>query len=377
MTSPTQQLKLDETATQRRHLSHIRELDGVRGIAALVVFFHHLCYTSIDPTGWGRSVRALGAISHYGESGVDVFFVLSGFLITSLLIEAQQSRSYYQDFYWKRALRILPLYSLCLVCVLFFIPGTKNYVILSALFLSNFAWLLHNTTPGPFWTLAIEEQFYLIWPTFVRRLSVEQIWRWALSIGIASIGLRFVAAIFGHFNYRLTFFRFDGLACGAFLACWYVKRDLARPNSATERNIIGFSFLAGIVLITISELAFNPTLHGWAFSAAFHQAGVTFLGGSAIAYLISHTGEKKVAWLRSRPLTFFGLISYAMYMLHMYVMNFYDAHVSVLKPGDNAAYALRILVVLAVSIALCLLSRYLIELPAVSLRKYVLAKPRS
>src|ERR1700749_3268035 len=218
MTSSVQQVAEQRTTTPSRHLGHIRELDGIRGLAALLVFFHHLCFTSIETPGWGAPVRALHAIFSVGNSGVDIFFVLSGFLISAILIESRESSSYYQDFYWKRALRILPLYILVLVGVFCFMPDSTRYVILSAFFISNFSQLFHVTTEGPLWTLAIEEQFYLLWPTVVRRRSIEQLRHWAMGIGIAAVVLRLVAAAFGHFNYHYTFFRCDALAAGAFLA---------------------------------------------------------------------------------------------------------------------------------------------------------------
>jgi peptidoglycan/LPS O-acetylase OafA/YrhL len=158
-----------------RRLVHIRELDGLRGIAAIMVFFHHVCFTSINPDVWGPGVRFIYSLSSQGFAGVDVFFVLSGFLITSLLVEDRSDPAYYQNFYWKRALRILPLYAICLLAVYTFSPNTGGYVLLSALFISNFAHLFNIASDGPFWTLAIEEQFYLLWPTVVRRRSIAQL----------------------------------------------------------------------------------------------------------------------------------------------------------------------------------------------------------
>jgi peptidoglycan/LPS O-acetylase OafA/YrhL len=375
MTLSVQGLVSEKPSASVRHLRHIRELDGVRGLAALMVFFHHVCFTSISPAGWARPERFLWGISSLGDSGVDLFFVLSGFLITSLLIDAREGSAYYRNFYWKRVLRILPLYVLCLLGVLLFVAGSKSYVILSALFVSNFAWLFHVESAGPFWSLAIEEQFYLIWPTVVRRRSVAQLQRWALVIGCAAIFLRFVAAAFGHFNYRLTFFRCDGLAFGALLGCWFARREL-QANSIREKQAITLAFLLGLVLTPFSLIA-TDHLRVIAFTAAFHQTGVTLLCGSIIAYLVSHTGQKSLSWLRAPLPTFFGLISYAMYMTHMYVLMLYDHLRGKLHTGDNAGYFLRFVTVLSATIVLCLLTRYLIELPAMSLRKYVLSKPRS
>lgn len=340
-----------------------------------MVFFHHVCYTSIDPAGWNTPVRFLRTVSISGGYGVDLFFVLSGFLITSLLIDARHDRSYYHDFYWKRVLRILPLYILCLLGVLLFIPGSRGYVLLSALFVSNFAWLFHIQSTGPFWTLAIEEQFYLLWPTVVRRRSVAQLRRWALSIGLTAVLLRFIAATFGHHNYDFTFFHCDGLAFGAFLACWFSTRGAAAAISARDRRAIAAGLFLGIALIVLSLGAAETQTRSAAFASAFRLTGVTLVCGCIVAFLISHTGQRGLSFLRSRLLTFFGLISYAMYMTHIYVMDAYDHFRGALIASDYSSYVLRFLVILGITIVLCLLSRHLVELPAMSLRKYVLAKP--
>jgi peptidoglycan/LPS O-acetylase OafA/YrhL len=374
MTRSAPQEIQQKSAQHHRPFPHIRELDGIRGIAAIMVFFHHVCFTSINPTGWSAGIRLLHHLSASGNTGVDLFFVLSGFLITSLLLQARNTGSYYHDFYWKRALRILPLYALCLLGVFLFVPGSGRYILLSALFVSNFAWLFRITTSGPFWTLAIEEQFYLLWPSVVRRRSVEQIRRWAIGIGAAAILLRLIDASFGHYFFYFTFFRCDGLAAGAFLACWFSQRDSSHQNLRRENRTIALAVLAGTTLLAISMLP-AENLRMTAFLVAFRLTGVTLLYTGIIAFLISHSGQRSLAFLRSPLLTFFGLISYAMYLSHMYVLMFYDHLRGPMQPGDNTNYITRFVTVLLGTIAFALLSRYLIELPAMSLRKYVLNRP--
>jgi peptidoglycan/LPS O-acetylase OafA/YrhL len=337
-----------------------------------MVFFHHVCFTSIDPVGWPSPVLLLRNLSAAGSDGVDLFFVLSGFLITSLLMGARRERSYYRDFYWKRALRILPLYVVCLLGVLFFLPGSGAYVLLSALFISNFAHLFHVASDGPFWTLAIEEQFYLVWPTVVRRRSTAQLRRWAIAIGASAFLLRLVAACFGHYDYYFTFLHCDGLALGAFLACWYLQRDAVSATLRRENRLIAICMILGAGLVAIPA-PLHP--RAFAFFAAFHQTGITIVCGSVVAFLIANSGKRSLAFLRSPLLTFFGLISYAMYMVHLYVMRAYDHFHGALMPGDLSAYTVRFFVVLGITIAACLFSRYLIELPAISLRRFVLSKP--
>ncbi|HEY0306934.1 MAG TPA: acyltransferase [Acidobacteriaceae bacterium] len=356
-----------------RRLHHIRELDGIRGIAALAVFFHHLCFASMARPQESGIRLALYHVSHFGQYGVDLFFVLSGFLITSLLIEDRTRPAYYVNFYWKRALRILPIYVLCLTAVLSFIPHSAGYVVLSLLFLANFARLFHIGVAGPFWTLAIEEQFYLIWPTVVRRRSVDELSRWAIGIFAGAILLRTIAACFGHHDYIFTFFHCDGLAAGALLACVFEKRE--RTGVLGNMRWLGGAFIVGLALFLVSQF-FTP--QGGApesFSADALQTGVTLLVAAMAGFVILQRGKPAMAIFRSRILTFFGLISYAMYMVHAYLMGVYDAYSPFDVSASLAAYWLRLTVVMAATILLCLVVRYAVELPAHSLRKYVLKRP--
>jgi peptidoglycan/LPS O-acetylase OafA/YrhL len=355
-----------------RRLTHIRELDGVRGIAAIMVFFHHVCFTSIRSTGWPTPVLLLRTVSMAGSDGVDLFFVLSGFLITSLLVDARDRPAYFHDFYWKRALRILPLYLVCLLGVFLFVRGSSGYVLLCIFFISNFAQVFHVVSNGPFWTLAIEEQFYLLWPAVVRRRSVAQLRRLALAIGTAAILLRLAAAAFGHYNYYLTFLRCDGLAAGAFLGCWFLQRDPGAGQRVRENWTIALGLLLGITLIALPTPGQGRLI---AFSAALDQTGTTLICASVVAFVIGHSGEPGLTFLRSPALTFFGLISYAMYMVHDYVMRVYDHVRGPLVGGDLSAYTMRFFAILSITVAVCLLTRYLIELPAISLRRMVMTEP--
>ena len=140
-------------------LRHIPELDGLRGIAAIMVFFHHACFTSIHGGGWPLPIEVLGKISLYGANGVELFFVLSGFLITSILLTDRAKASYYEPFYWKRILRIVPVYVVMLFYIALFVPHTALQLLCAVLFVANFTWFFHVPALMPFWTLAIEEQF--------------------------------------------------------------------------------------------------------------------------------------------------------------------------------------------------------------------------
>ncbi|MCU1319096.1 MAG: putative acyltransferase, partial [Edaphobacter sp.] len=181
-------------------------------------------------------------------------------------------------------------------------------------------------------------------------------------------------AIVGHHNYYITFLRCDGLAVGALIACRFERRQRERLRLSMDDPLFVTALVIGALLCTV-PLALPSTAIGIAFAEAFRQTGITLICGGIIGLLIAHTESKGLAPLRSRFLTFFGLISYALYMIHLYVMRAYDHIRGPLPIGDTRAYAIRILVVFAITIVASLLSRYLVELPALSLRKHVLKKP--
>jgi peptidoglycan/LPS O-acetylase OafA/YrhL len=364
-----------EPMARARGFAYLRELDGVRGLAAAMVFLHHVCFTTVPEGHWSPPILWLRSMAAWGSYGVDLFFALSGFLITSLLLEARERPNYYRDFYWKRVLRILPLYLVCLLGVLLLVPGSRDFVLLSLLFLSNFAHVFHIQGGGPFWTLAIEEQFYLLWPTVVRGRTIDALRRWALAIGLGTVVLRLIAAAFGHRDYYFTFFHCDGLAWGAFVACWFAQRE----QHAASRWPIALALAAGMLLCAVPQpmMSAQPlaSLRAMAFAACARQTGVSLLAAALIALLVTRAGASAFGVLRRGVLPFFGLISYAMYMLHPYVLGFYDRQRGLVVAGDTLAFAERFAAVSAGTLALCLLSRHVLELPAMSLRRFVLRRP--
>ena len=366
---------IDERPLATVDLAHIRELDGVRGIAVLFVFIHHVCHLNV-PNAWSPLVQAIFRVSVYGSAGVDLFFVLSGFLITSILIKAQKRPRYYQDFYWKRTLRIVPLYLFCLAGVLLFFPHSGAYVLMSLLFIANLAPHFHiSGMGGPFWTLAIEEQFYLLWPTVIRRLSIRRIKQVALTIVVSIMLFRVGWAFTGHHDYAFLFVRADGLALGAYIACrhriWHAQKGWAKPDAIA---CVCAVVLALTLFYAVSILAPSPV--AVALGASLQQAAVTLLFGVVIALAVAKSGAPYLGFLRSRSLSFFGLISYALYLLHLWVMYTYDRFFPV-ATGDTLGYFIRFFIILCGAIAFSLATRYVIELPALNLRKYVIPSSRA
>ena len=211
--------------------SHDPALDGIRGVAVSLILFHHLVYYSgIDRTVWFDWQFFRLADSCW--LGVDLFFVLSGFLITGILYEARSSPHYFRNFYGRRVLRIFPLYYGFLLLSLLVIPpwltaeSTQGFFQAQGwywLYLSNFhiaifGWL--EAPIGHFWSLAIEEQFYLIWPFLVFVLNREKL----LRVSVFCMILALVLRIWLPFDmdrttaYVLLPTRMDSLAAGAILA---------------------------------------------------------------------------------------------------------------------------------------------------------------
>src|SRR5438552_4153503 len=204
--------------------SRIPQLDGIRGVAILLVIMVHVSdkYPSLH----------LQYLFGNGWMGVDLFFVLSGFLITGILVDTKQSDDYFKNFYARRCLRIWPLYYSVLffmfVVVPFLRPSEAHTIFERSspwwsfpLYLQNFLVPIPASAAGALgvtWSLAIEEQFYLVWPIIVRSCSNVVLRRIAISVICLSPVLRLFLSSMGVILYSNTFSRLDGLMAGAVLA---------------------------------------------------------------------------------------------------------------------------------------------------------------
>ena len=298
--------------------SYIPELQGLRGLAVLAVVFYH-CTPRLKGT-W-----AYGA-SLWGWTGVNLFFVLSGFLITSILLESRAKPNYFRNFYGRRVLRIWPVYVLLLVVVYleapWFIGPSIGMAIRTApwwayfFFLQN---LVHLNLPpalGPTWSLAIEEQFYFVWAPLVRVL--RRPWMLA-SVAAATL---VVSPLARHADFRWmtpthTLIHLDGIAWGSLLALGLHRLRWTRSTWV----------LLGIGGTVAGFWATATVAGGTAFLDS--TLGVAFAGLVLVA--IASTGARNPlnAALARGPLAFYGRISYGLYMIHISIFIFFgwfDAH---------------------------------------------------
>ncbi len=220
---------------------HVPSLDGVRAIAALMVMFFHF-FQNLTPNNTGVSL--LKTLSSFGQTGVSLFFVLSGFLITRILIrEKNQTCIFFVNFYFRRSLRIFPLYYFYLILVFVIIPFNHHVEIpdLSKqiyhwVYLQDFAITFNWDFVGPvhFWSLAVEEHFYLFFPLIVYYLKEKYLVYALAAIILSSIIVRyFLTKAHGYEVFYFTFSRLDELVLGAILAILEINKKLTADKAAS------------------------------------------------------------------------------------------------------------------------------------------------
>lgn len=304
------------TTSAPRTGAWIAELDGLRGIAVLLVAIHHF-----RPLPWfPEPVRAVLGL---GWVGVDLFFALSGFLITGILLDSVGAVNYYRAFYARRALRILPLYFAALLAFCWFLPAAgltrpADPALLPWYWLhvSNWKSAFGDEVPAlsHFWSLAIEEQFYLVWPAVVAIAGARRLPWICLAMAMASAGARWGWMDQGYakeFLYRLTPFRLESLALGGLLAC------AARGGKGLDRwqPAIGALTAAGGTLAVWSAWCGGPAPYRHPMATA-GLTGVALVSGG----LVFAACQGRPAWamriLRLPALCSTGKYSYAIYVLH-------------------------------------------------------------
>ena len=361
--------------------AHISELDGFRAIAILWVFIMHMFYVwpPKPPQGFTLMPSPLVQFVSHGWLGVDLFFILSGFLISGILMDSREKPNYFRNFYARRVLRIIPLYFTCIVVMGLAFRGYGRYFVLSVLFLANFARFFHARIPrGPntFWSLAIEEHFYLIWPLLVRFLKRSQLFILTLVLVFGTPILRGICAYKGmdpeQVIYLYSWFRFDGLALGAILAIWMRSEYFDRKWVWRLAGfLVGFS-----ALITVIGLPFGIMGTKSVAAAALRYTQAQFVFAAAMALALAYRGTKFTAILRTRFTKVVADLSYCLYLIHVAIgegyywglhrMGFNDvAHF-----GIQGAVAIRIVVIGAMCFAVAWTSKKFLEEPMLRLKRY-------
>ncbi len=291
--------------------SYMPELDSVRGIAILLVlFFHGMARPSHAELSFPG--RLLFGVSQYGWAGVNLFFVLSGFLITGILLNGKRSPDYFRRFYFRRALRILPaLWGILFVLI---IGGwiSFRFLMVSALFLANLAPMLGvGLQYGPLWSLAVEEHFYMIWPLVVHLSSRRKLLALTTTMFLCSPLLRIFDFYYNHslpnFSSLYTWFNLDGLSLGALLAIWLHMPFFHRNQLARVAPFV----------MTASSVAFFVLLRHPLAGTAFVATACNLTSAGFLSCMLL-LGTSHWRFLIDQPiLKFFGFISYGLYLVHI------------------------------------------------------------
>jgi peptidoglycan/LPS O-acetylase OafA/YrhL len=311
---------------------HIPGIDGLRGLGILMVMAYH--YMGFA-THRNFFIDWFFAFNRSGWIGVDLFFVVSGFLVTGILLDAKNSPNYFRNFYMRRTLRIFPLYYAVLFC-LFCIPLLAHALDTPAfrevasrqiwlwLYGTNILNALHNKPmfaggwleANHFWSLAVEEQFYLIWPPIVLLLGRKSLLGVCLSLIAFAAILRIALVMTGHGGlapYMLTPARLDVLACGAIIAI--LSRSTISRQTIFRAAKISFAICALFLAIAFC------LLHGIQHEQPFVQTiGFSLLAGffGALVLLVTLLPLNHIAIraLELKPLKSIGRYSYAIYIFH-------------------------------------------------------------
>ena len=359
----------------------ILELDGFRAIAVLWVLLLHFLYgwPPAPPAGFAWMPRILLQFISHGWLGVDLFFILSGFLITGILIDSRGSAHYFRNFYARRTLRILPLYVTCILVMALAYQSAMAYFGLSLLFMANFSHYFRVNAPhgpGVFWSLAVEEHFYLLWPLLIRFLTRSTLFALTLILVFGTPILRGYCAYKGMDPeaeiYVYSFFRFDGLALGAILALWVRSRYYSRGSAWKIAGfLVGFS-----LFVTVAGLPFGIMQTKTVAASALRYTQAQFFFAAAMALTLAYQGSSLTAILRSRFARLTAGLSYCIYLTHLSLGDGYYRVLHAMKFDDVAhfgiqgAVAIRFVVIGVATYGLAALSKKFLEDPILRLKRY-------
>jgi peptidoglycan/LPS O-acetylase OafA/YrhL len=325
-------------------VKRIPELDGLRGIAILLVIGCH--YEVFARQFWG--------LPKYGWVGVDLFFVLSGFLITSVLLNLREQVKPFKTFYGRRIRRIIPPYVGFLVLLYLVTAALGDFtlykrgtILRNVLFMQSFDSVsgvvkillsgkgmsfahIHlgpaiavlqqpvSNAWGVLWSLSIEEWYYLLWAPVVLWLKPRQAFVCGICICLASFVMRWLGSQ-GTGAYYSIYHRFDAPVFGSLLALM-IASNMPRRRL---RSILIFSGIIAtatlaIVLVSMGNVLGREIRQNHSFMV-FGVPSLSLLAATAIGICVTRSGAPFLFLLRSKPLCFMGTISYTLYLLHGFV----------------------------------------------------------
>jgi peptidoglycan/LPS O-acetylase OafA/YrhL len=363
----------------------LRTLDGLRGIAILLVLVLHF-------TMYGGPAPAAGLdllvhrVAVAGWIGVDLFFVLSGFLITGILYDAKGGEGYFRTFYLRRLLRIAPLYYGALAIFLVLLPavwpGHEGLAWLRGESLWYWTYLLNFRIAaegwpdfgalGHFWSLAVEEQFYLFWPVAVFLLRRRPLMALCAACMALAVATRLVLHLAGNppAAFVLAPARLDALAAGAFLAL-LVRSPGGLSTAVRWARPAAAAGAAGLLALFLWKRGLPS--EDPAVSVAGQALLALFFAAVLALALAARPEGRGGRWLAAPVLVFFGRYSYGLYVVHHPLLFLKPEGLSfglfpTVLGSSLPGWLLFVVAGVAVSVALSLLSWHLLEKPFLDLK---------
>jgi peptidoglycan/LPS O-acetylase OafA/YrhL len=387
---------------------HIAALDGIRGLAILGVLLTHYSepLSAAVKQAWGEG-WIVGHIFDAGWTGVDLFFVLSGFLITGILFDAKGKANYFRNFYARRTLRVFPLYYAVLLVALVILPmfhpgaitptesakqpwlwfyGTSLYPLFHHGDVQN-EFRLYNAFSlhfGHFWSLAVEEHFYLVWPLLVFLCNRQWLMRLCVALACVSLASRcaFIAHGWRHDEiYEVTFHRMDGLVAGAWMAL--AARGPLGITPVVRWAWWGLAASGGALLLVIGVDEGLGRGDVIVQTLGFSSLAVFF--ASALLVAVAFPEQWIVRRLLSgRVLTAFGKYSYGLYVYHgLLLAVFHNKLMPIaakLAPAGvkNFGTAINYMILAsAASFAIAFASYHLFEKHLLKLKRFFESRPKA
>lgn len=365
-------------------LQHIPALDGLRGIAILLVILHNSPHYS-PATGL---IYLVALIATVGWIGVQLFFVLSGFLITSNLLDTQGSGNYFSAFFGRRVLRIFPLYYAALFIGLVLLPmlfpqaqsvDRRDQIWLWT-FLFNWAHPLGTPAYGfpHFWSLGVEEQFYLVWPFLLYRMAPGRLVKLCVAVMIGALLIRTAMRAYGlspEMVYEFTVCRIDALATGALLAAALrVPRGVELIRGKARLWLpagVAIALVGAVITRAYTRDAVVTQTLGHTMLSIFFACLIlaSLLGTGTLNGILQRMFS--AAWLRS-----VGKYSYGMYVLHFPITLAMEKTLPQYHAWFGHVYSIPFIVSIALlTYCAAFISYHLMEKHFLRLKRYFVARP--
>jgi len=344
-------------------LKYYSSLDGLRALAALGVIIAHFFTVKNIP-----EFPVVARFSALGGTGVSLFFVLSGFVITRILLHSRNGQNYFMSFYVRRILRIFPLYIVSLLCY-YYIPYLLEIVdsyppfsqqIYFWTYLQNFARTFNWPSAGPthFWSLSVEEHFYFLWPAiiyFAYQREINTLFYFSFSLLLFPLVLRYIMLSKGLEIDVFTFTRLDQLTLGGILAILELKGYLNKKYF--KQYLIVFA--SGVLLIILTSV-----LNEFGKDLFKHNAfGICYFG--LIALVVVSSSRSVVTKVLCLPvMQYLGKISYGLYVWHSFASQLVNIYLRTDYVLINFVF------LLLLTILISAVSFKFLETPFLKLKKY-------